>query len=227
MIWAVVPIKSFSMAKQRLSSALSPAERRRLAAAMAADVLAALAASNELGGILVVTADAEVARLAARFGAGVSASNATAGHTAAVAGAAADLAAQGCSTMLTVPGDVPLLTAEDVAFLVEAHGPTPAFTIAPSHDELGSNAILCSPPGAVPLRFGDDSFRPHLAAAKICGIAPRIVHLPRVARDVDRPEDLEALLRMRPRGRTLEVLSTDRFRQRRDAWPSFDTSSPS
>jgi 2-phospho-L-lactate guanylyltransferase len=228
MIWAVVPIKSFSMAKQRLASVLPSVARRHLAEAMAEDVLAALAASKELDGILVVTADADVARLAARFGARVSARNAEAGHTAAVTGAAHDLAAEGCTTMLTVPGDIPLLAPEDVAALVAAHAPAPAFTIAPSHDEHGSNAILCSPPAAVKLRFGDDSFRPHLAAAEACGITPRVVHLPRVARDVDQPEDLEALLRMRPGGRTLEALSAvDLFRHRRDACPSFDMSSPS
>ena len=228
MIWAIVPIKSFSIAKQRLASALPPAARRHLAEAMAEDVLAALTASKELDGILVVTADADVARFAARFGARVSARNAEAGHTAAVTGAARDLAAEACTTMMTVPGDIPLLAPEDIAALVAAHGPAPAFTIAPSHDELGSNAILCSPPAAVPLRFGEDSFRPHLAAAAACGITPRVVHLPRVARDVDQPEDLEALLRMGPAGRTLEALSsTDLFRHRRASWPSFDTSSPS
>jgi 2-phospho-L-lactate/phosphoenolpyruvate guanylyltransferase len=228
MIWAVVPIKSFLMAKQRLAAALPPAARRRLAEAMAEDVLAALAASTELAGILVVTADADAARLALRFGARVSARNAEAGHTAAVTGAARDLADAGCTTMLTVPGDIPLLAPGDVAALVAAHGPAPAFTITPSHDELGSNAILCSPPEAVPLRFGDDSFRPHLVAATACGITPRVVHLPRVARDVDQPEDLEALLRMRPGGRTLEALSSiDLVPHRRNAWPSFDTSSPS
>ena len=195
---------------------------------MAEDVLAALAASKELDGILVVTADADVARLAARFGARVSANRAEDGHTAAVTGAARDLAGEGCATMLTVPGDIPLLAPEDIAALVAAHGPAPAFTIAPSHDELGSNAILCSPPAAVPLRFGDDSFRPHLAAAAACGITPRVVHLPRVARDVDQPEDLAALLSMRPTGRTREALSSiNLLAHGRDSWLSFDTSSPS
>ena len=74
--------------------------------------------------------------------------------------------------MLTLPGDIPLVTAAEIERLLAAHRPAPSFTIAPSHDEQGSNAIIMSPPDAVTLRFGDDSFFPHLAAAEARGIAP-------------------------------------------------------
>src|SRR4029077_16024484 len=90
---------------------------------------------------------------------------------------------------------IPLVTAAEIASLIAAHRqalrqPGPSFTIAPSHDEQGSNAILMSPPDAVPLRFGEDSFFPHLAAAEARGIAPTIVRLPGIAFDIDNPADL-------------------------------------
>ena len=66
----------------------------------------------------------------------------------------------------------------------------------PAHDELGSNAILMSPPDAVPLRFGDDSFFPHLAAAEACGIKPTVLHLPGIAFDIDNPVDLAHFSRL-------------------------------
>jgi 2-phospho-L-lactate guanylyltransferase len=69
-----------------------------------------------------------------------------------------------------------------------------AFTIVPAHDERGSNAVLCSPAGAVPLRFGEDSFFPHLAAAKARAVEPEVVRLPRIALDIDTPQDLALLL---------------------------------
>jgi 2-phospho-L-lactate guanylyltransferase len=47
-----------------------------------------------------------------------------------------------------------------------------------------------SPPLAVPLRFGEDSFFPHLAAARACGIEPQVLHLPGIAFDIDNPQDL-------------------------------------
>ena len=47
--------------------------------------------------------------------------------------------------------------------------------------------------------FGDDSFLPHLAAARAMGIEPTIVKLPGIGLDIDQPEDVQALLRAAPR----------------------------
>jgi 2-phospho-L-lactate guanylyltransferase len=195
-IHAVVPVKDTWQAKQRLAQVLSRAQRQELALAMLEDVLAALARVDELAGILVVTADAAAAAIAARYRAGAMDEGAHEGHTGAVAAAARWLAGD---SMLTVPGDIPLLEPDDVRRLVSAHCESMrrgarAFTIAPARDERGSNAALCSPAGAVPLRFGEDSFFPHLAAAKGLGIEPEVVRLPRIALDIDTPEDLAVLL---------------------------------
>jgi 2-phospho-L-lactate guanylyltransferase len=103
--------------------------------------------------------------------------------------------------MLSLPGDIPLVTAGEIERLIAAHRPAPSFTIAPSHDEMGSNAILLSPPDAVPLRFGDDSFRPHLAAARAIGIEPTIANLPGIALDIDNPVDLAHFSRLGSRTR--------------------------
>jgi 2-phospho-L-lactate guanylyltransferase len=110
--------------------------------------------------------------------------------------------------MITVPGDIPRATAAEFSRILSAHRPAPSFTIVPAHDDLGSNAVLCSPPDAVPLRFGEDSFFPHLDAARKCGIEPTIVRLPGIGMDIDNPADLEAFARMKPvvQTRTLTFL---------------------
>jgi 2-phospho-L-lactate/phosphoenolpyruvate guanylyltransferase len=189
-IWAVVPVKDTAAAKQRLGAAVPSALRRGLALAMLEDVLAALAEAHGLAGRLVVTTDAAAIELAARYGAVHTTEAAGAGHTGAVIAAARRLAADGRGGMLTVPGDIPLVTSGEIGALIAAHRPAPSFTIAPSHDEQGSNAVLMSPPDVVPLRFGDDSFFPHLAAAEARGIAPSVLHLPGIALDIDNPADL-------------------------------------
>jgi 2-phospho-L-lactate guanylyltransferase len=121
------------------------------------------------------------------------------GHTAAVAAMARILTAEGREAMLTMPGDLPRITARDIAAIIEAHGPAPSLTIVPARDELGSNAVLCSPPLVMPLRFGEDSFRPHLAAARRLGIEPTVVRLPGVGLDIDQPDDLRAFMCAEPR----------------------------
>lgn len=200
-IWAVVPVKDTATAKQRLAPALPPHLRQELALAMLEDVLAAVAEAPGIAARLLVTIDPGAMRLAARYGLQCISDGAEGGHTGAVTAAARRLAATGVGAMLTLPGDIPLVTAAEIGRLIAAHRPAPAFTIAPSHDEKGSNAILLSPPDAVPLRFGDDSFFPHLAAAEARGVAPTIVRLPGIALDIDNPADLLHFARLGSRTR--------------------------
>lgn len=202
-IWAVLPVKAFEGAKQRLAPLLSPAQRRALAEIMLGEVLAALAAARGLAGILVVTCDPRAAEMAARAGARVTDEGAREGHTGAVTAALRLLAREGRGGMLAVPGDIPAVTAAEIEAVLAAHRPAPAFTIAPARDDLGSNAVLCSPPDAVPLRFGDNSFFPHLDAARAAGIEPTIVRqVPGIATDIDSPADLAAFLRLPQAART-------------------------
>jgi 2-phospho-L-lactate guanylyltransferase len=189
-IWAVVPVKDTASAKQRLARTVPPHLRQELALAMLEDVLAALAEAQGLAGRILVTTDPAAMRLANQYGAVCWADGAADGHTEAVTAAARRLARDGRGGMLTLPGDIPLVTRDEVERLLAMHGPAPSFTIAPSHDEKGSNAIVMSPPDAVNLRFGDDSFLPHLAAAEARGIAPVVLHLPGIALDIDNPVDL-------------------------------------
>ena len=197
-VWAVVPIKELGDAKQRLSSCLSLEERRTLATIMLEDVLDTLSGVQQLAGMLVVTVDPIAASLAGRHGARIVTDAAREGHTGAVAAAQRLLARKGEAAMITMPGDIPRLSSAEIAATLAAHRAAPAFTIVPAHDDLGSNTIVCSPPDVVPLRFGEDSFYPHLHAARDRGIDPLIVRQPGIGMDIDHPVDLIAFLRMSP-----------------------------
>lgn len=206
-IWAVVPVKDTSNAKQRLAAALPQVQRRALALAMLGDVLEALAGTRGLAGIIVVTIDPAARDLARRYGAQISAEHATEGHTGAVMGAARGLAARGAA-LLTIPGDVPLVTSAEIERVIAAHRHGNRFVIVPARDELGSNTILAAPADAVPLRFGDNSFFPHLAAARACGIEPAVLPLPGIGLDIDTPEDLAAFMAKPSRTRARVLLDS-------------------
>lgn len=192
-IWAVVPVKETATAKQRLAAALPQNVRSELALAMLEDVLAALAGARGLAGIEVVTLDEAATEIARRYGATISTESCRDGHTAAVMGAAHRVAARG-DAMLTIPGDVPLATPAEIERVIDAHHAGGRFVIVPARDELGSNTILAAPAAAVPLRFGDNSFFPHLDAARTCGIEPMVLPLPGIGLDIDTPGDLAAFL---------------------------------
>ncbi|HEV2007826.1 MAG TPA: 2-phospho-L-lactate guanylyltransferase [Burkholderiales bacterium] len=196
-LWAVVPVKLFARTKRRLMPLLARHERGALARAMLADVLSALARARCLAGIMVVTGDADAAAMARAAGALVLIDAENAGTTAAVTKAAAHLAAAGNDGMLVIPADVPLLTPADIETIVTAHRAAPSVTLVPASFDGGTNALAYSPPGAVPVCYGDNSFRQHREAAWSHGIEPQILQLEHLGNDIDRPDDLATFL-LRP-----------------------------
>ena len=188
--WAILPVKEMAGAKQRLAPLLSPEERIGLMQVMLRDVLAALSAAQGLAGIALVTLDPWAQALAQEHGARIITEGAREGHSGAVTSAAAVLQAEGVAAILTLPGDIPAAIPMEIEALIAAANASPAFIIAPAHDEQGSNAILMSPPNAVKLRFGEDSYFPHLAASRAAGIVPHILRLPGIAMDIDHPADI-------------------------------------
>ncbi len=213
-LWAVVPVKNLQHAKQRLTSVLSAGERHGLFRAMLEDVLSALSECRGLAGVVLVTRDSEAKALAARYGARVLEEEENRGHTAASGFGVRTLAAEGVPGMVQLPADIPLVTPEDIDALLRAHGSAPAVTLAPSRDERGSNAVACSPPEVLPLRFGDDSYFPHLQRARALGIEPGVVHRPGLALDVDTPDDLLAFLATPSRTRAYDYLVRSHIAER-------------
>jgi 2-phospho-L-lactate guanylyltransferase len=208
--WAVIPVKETTGAKERLSAAVPQHLRAGLALAMLEDVLTATAGAMKgavgLAGIALVTLDQQARALGERFGARILTEDARGGHTAAVAAAARTLAAEGRAGMLQIPGDIPLVSADEISLLLSVRRAAPSFTIVPSHDDFGSNAVLVCPPTALPLTFGDDSFHPHLRTAQARGIKPLIVRQRGISLDIDRPEDIAAFVQLRTRTRAQSFL---------------------
>ena len=192
MIVAAVPIKDLSVAKQRLASVLTLAERDQLARAMLRDVLRALGAAG-FDHVWVVTREPAVVEIARALNAEPLAEAENRGHSAAVALAQAEAMRRGARLFLTVPGDVPRVTADELRELAGAAGDgTPAFV--PSRSGLGTNGVALAPPDAMPLTFGEPSFARHLETARTRNLSPRVLALPGLGLDIDTPEDLTALV---------------------------------
>jgi 2-phospho-L-lactate guanylyltransferase len=190
---AILPIKSFDEAKQRLSDGLDPGPRRALAESMFTDVLTALRRCEALTGIIVVSCDLAAQRIAGGHGAEVL-EDRGAGHSAAASlGVGAALAA-GTARVLLVAGDCPLLDAAELSALLGARPEDEPFAaIVPDRHGTGTNALLLSPPDAIDPSFGPGSCERHRTLAVRRGIAHAVLRVPTLALDVDTPEDLQAL----------------------------------
>jgi 2-phospho-L-lactate guanylyltransferase len=188
----LVPVKNLANAKQRLSSVLDPQARRELAQAMCADVLETLAHWKRRPPVTVVTSDAYASDLALRLTFEVIADDANPGETGAIEMATALCRDQGATYTLVIPADIPLLDSSELDRVMES-APPRGSVLVPDAAGRGTNAALRSPADLFPLRFGNDSFLPHQAAARATGLPCVVLELPGIALDVDRPEDLQAL----------------------------------
>jgi 2-phospho-L-lactate guanylyltransferase len=187
----LVPVKSLIDAKQRLSSVLAPEKRLALARAMCEDVLQELARWQNRPPVAVVTSDPFARDLAARFNFEVIADD-NSGETNAIEMATAFSKARGATNTLVVPADIPLIDNTELQKIVES-APAGGAVLVPDAAGRGTNAAWRSPSDLFPLRFGNDSFLPHMAAAKATGLPCVVLELPKIAHDVDRPEDLHEL----------------------------------
>ena len=183
---AVLPVKTFGRAKQRLGAAVD--DRAQLAEAMAADVLDALGMVRGLDGVIVVTADPHIA---GGDWVEVVHDPLEAGQSIAAARGVRTAVARGAARVLLVPGDCPALEPAEVDELLSTAGP--GVVIVPDRHGSGTNALLLDPPTAIVPAFGPGSFARHAALAAGAGAAVRVGRLPSLELDVDTPGDLAAL----------------------------------
>jgi 2-phospho-L-lactate guanylyltransferase len=205
LMWAIVPIKTFARAKQRLANVLNEDERRSLMLAMARDVLTCLSQSETITGILIVSRAREADVLAETFDTERFAESPNVSLAGALTQAAQYLISHfSARGVFIVPADVPAITTDEVDNLVRSHNQV---TVLPDSENVGTNGLICSPPLSVPYIFDGKSFKPHVDAAFAAGITPKIVPASCFALDVDTPKDLMALHQQQPRSQTAIYLN--------------------
>lgn len=191
---AVLPIKSFGAAKQRLSGLLGGGSRKALAQAMFLDVLAALRRVEGLDSVAVVTADSQAEWAAHGEGVEVLLDKQERGQSHAVSIGIRHGVERGFERVLLVPGDTPLIEPREVAAMLQrAEHEEAGVVMVPDRHGVGTNALLITPPQAMEPSFGPGSLERHRALAAAGGLAHRIEAVPSLLLDVDTPEDLAQL----------------------------------
>lgn len=191
---AILPVKRFSGAKQRLGASVADPLRVDLARAMVGDVLSALRDCATIERTIVVTCEESVAAAARYLGAIVVPDTAEEGQSAAVARGIERAVSEGFERVLCIPGDCPALDPVEVAALLqdEPNG-TAEVVIVPDRHSTGTNGLLLTPPGAIEPSFGLDSCERHRRLAREAGVGCRVERLPSLLLDIDTGADLAAL----------------------------------
>jgi 2-phospho-L-lactate/phosphoenolpyruvate guanylyltransferase len=201
----LIPVKNSSAAKQRLAAILDQPARTELAQAMLHDVVATVATWPRSPARALVTSDPFALELARQYDFEIIPDPANPGETGAVEMATRFCVVRGSDSTLVVPADIPLIQAGELDQIL-AYAPAEGSVLAPAADGRGTNAAFRRPADLFPLRFGNDSFKPHLAAARATGKACIVLQLPGIALDVDNPEDLQRVLAHPGETRTQRLL---------------------
>lgn len=211
-MWAIVPVKTFDKAKQRLANVLSEEERRSLMLAMARDVLTCLTQCTRLDGILIVSRAPEADALAQTFSTERFSESPNTNLPQALEQATHHLLDNFQATgVIVVPADVPGILPQELDEILASHEDV---TVLPDEENIGTNALIVSPPLSIPYVFDGKSFKPHVDAAYKLGIAPRILPGTRFAIDVDLPADLLAVTALAPDSQTANYLQRNGITER-------------
>lgn len=204
---AVLPVKRFGAAKQRLAVGVGKARRAAIVAAMLEDVLEAIDGARLVDRTLVVTSEPLAAELAAAAGAEIVADPDEGGHSGAALAGASRAEELGAESVVMLPGDCPLIDPLELDRLLTGL-PERFAAVVPDRHGTGTNALVLAPPSVIEPSFGEGSCARHVAAARAAGVPYAVEELPSLGLDLDTPADVVALTR---------VLEADRKRAKRTA----------
>jgi 2-phospho-L-lactate guanylyltransferase len=191
---AVLPVKRFAAAKQRLAPGIGSTHRAELAAAMLGDALEAIGAARSIERTIVVTSEPRALELATAAGAEPIADPDEGGHSGAALAGIARAQQLGAGRVVLLPIDCPLLASRELERLLTGM-PERYVAIVPDRHGTGTNALALSPPDAIEPSFGEGSCARHVAAAREAGVPFGVEELPSLALDLDTPGDIVALTR--------------------------------
>lgn len=189
----LIPVKTFAESKKRLAPFFSQAARAALAEALCRDFFGVIDQVRLAERVYVASQEALALEWARERGWKTIPEAEQISESHSVDAASRICAGDGVTALLRIPIDIPLATADDIDAILAAAEPAQSAVVVPSRDGTGTNALLRSPPCLFPSHFGPNSFMQHLAEAERCGARVKVLHNPRIALDVDEPEDFAAL----------------------------------
>ncbi|MEA2142240.1 MAG: 2-phospho-L-lactate/phosphoenolpyruvate guanylyltransferase [Solirubrobacteraceae bacterium] len=210
---AVLPVKRFGSAKQRLAPLLGTGSRHALAQAMFQDVLSSLRKVDAIERVVIVASEPSV-EFAADEQVVLLPDDVQDGQSAATATGIRWAMDRGFDRVLLVPGDTPLLVSDELTALLDgAAADGTQVVIVPDRHEEGTNALLMSPPDAIQPSFGPGSLVRHRKAAEDAGVAHRVERVPSLGFDVDTEDDLAVVAAAIEQGRVVAQNTRGALRQ--------------
>ena len=184
----ILPVKHLKDSKTRLKNVLSDEQRWQFNYLMVIDTLQTLCSSEHVQGVTMISSDQSLSRLAEQYHVKFILTEKDSGYSNDAMDAINTLSKNDVDKIAIIPADLPLLSYHDLELLDNTH--EQGVTLCAAEKDGGTNALVFTPPLAIPLLFGLDSCKNHQQVAIDRGVTVNTVQASGIQRDVDRADDL-------------------------------------
>ena len=191
-IAAIIPVKTFSLAKTRLD--LSPQQKEDLCKIMLEEILHILSISPQIEKVVIVTKEEKAIELGKKFNAIIIPDNEEKSVNSAVSLADKYLTENQFDASVVFPQDIPFIKTQDIDFMLNYKIPPNFAIVVPSRRFDGTNALVRMPTDLMITHYDEDSYKIHMNTAKEHTRNVSLVFVKRIMWDVDNMEDLKFLL---------------------------------
>lgn len=205
-MWVLLPVKRLEHSKLRLAGILTPAQRRQLSHCMVEDILSALDKAAVISGVTVISCDETIISLAQDYRTDVLNTGADHGYSSDVLKGIEAIRDKTVDNVLIIPADLPEIDDTDLIHLDQVHGA--GITLCPAEKDGGTNGLVFTPPLAIDLKYGENSFERFRKEAQQQQVTVNVANSPGLARDIDRPDDLLALQQLSTGGHAWRYLNS-------------------
>ena len=188
--FAIIPVKPLNRAKSRLARALKAPTRAALVRSIFSRTLDVIAQVERIDGVIVVSRDLTILELARQRNA-ITLMESDSGLNPAITQAAHWAVQHYARSVIVIPVDLPLITADDLDAMIDRAQEDRCLVIAPDRLEDGTNVLLVRPPNALRFSYGPASFAAHRVQASKHQLIVHEYRSPTTAFDIDVPDDLE------------------------------------
>lgn len=188
-IAAIIPVKTFSIAKTRLE--LSLQQKEDLCKIMLEEILHILSISPQIEKIIIVTKEEKAIELGKKYNAVIILDNDEKNVNSAVDLADKYLLENQFHASIVLPQDIPCIKTQDIDFMLNYKIPPNFAIVVPSRRFDGTNALVRMPIDLMKTHYDEDSYKIHMNTAKEHTRNVTLVFVKRIMLDIDNMEDLK------------------------------------
>ena len=200
--WVCVPVKPFVYGKSRLAGMISTDDRYQLNKALLSHTLQTICNSQWKEHAVVISKGEEALEMAKALGIRTLVENPPFGLNRSLRTVSKVLADENAESITVVPADLVLLTVHEMDSIYSLRMELPGVIIVPDRFKAGTNILSVNPIGAIPFKYGRNSFSKHCQAVKSADIPISIIESPYLGFDLDTEQDLLELDKLCPEIRT-------------------------